>query len=818
MKKRLICLFLCIFMIIPVLAGCADKTDDQVNADITDKASESTVTVTMYLMTDQDVCTAEELAAIKTTYGAKSPEYTAAKYVFDAHKKVEVEMNKITKAKFKTQVNVFWLTPDEYYDIIETKIENFEKDVELKADAKKAWDKFRKEQAELGATNEYDIKKLFDEKYPEYAKYIEIKDPDETTAVTEEETIRGESGIIELKYPEPGENQVDIIYIGGYDLYLKYIENEWLEDLGSELTSTAKSLNAYINAAFFDAMKANPDGGIYAIPTNRPIGDYTYMLLSKELYDDYYEYYGLHDDIQKEISSIADIYEFIEEVGQSDYLSDWVPFTGLLQTSGMHFWSTDYEYVLQEGLSDFVSGKAYYVKDETGAYSQVGKYIPGVQYFVKDSTTQHYGLHAGVSLDPATDYFILSPEAYTKASEFVSGVTYFTKDAAGNYIVAEGITAFESDVTYYRISNQEYVKIDTSKYTVSEGVVFYTKVDKSFVPVSDITEFDKNTDYYVIRDKADEENESDVPHYVEYGAFEEGVEYYIAEITFNSDDFSILGSAVEEDADEKTKLNFENVFTGNFDYADQLLAIKKIQENGFYDAKAIEDGKKFAAAIVKGGADVAAKYADDYFAVVIDAPVADFGAMYENMFAVSKATSDLTRSMEIITLLNTDPEFRNLVQYGIEGENYDVKTVEIDGKKYPKIERLNKHYMMDINKTGNLFVAYPEENMSPNVWDFGKIQNRDSRRAPLSAFDINSLTSPDLDLLIALEAISDEWKAKLDACKTSEELVAVIDQIKLKTATDENLKRLTSPAESDSMSLNIIYNEWYTKTNSSAKK
>jgi predicted patatin/cPLA2 family phospholipase len=43
--------------------------------------------------------------------------------------------------------------------------------------------------------------------------------------------------------------------------------------------------------------------------------------------------------------------------------------------------------------------------------------------------------------------------------------------------------------------------------------------------------------------------------------------------------------------------------------------------------------------------------------------------------------------MQIITLLNTDSEFRNLVQYGIAEENYTLSYVEIGEKEYPQVEK-----------------------------------------------------------------------------------------------------------------------------------
>lgn len=818
MKRRLICLFLCILMLVPVclMAGCADKTDEEVTSDMEEEASEATVTVAMYLLSDQHVCTAEELAKIKDESGATSAAYIEAKAVYDSHKKVEAEMNKITKAKFKTQVNVYWYTEDEYYDVIEKKMADYELEVELRDKAKLEFEKFEREQQALGNVNRLEIKALFDEKFPEYAEYITIvADPDETSAETAEETIKTESGMIELKYPDEKKNQIDIIYIGGYELYKKYANNNWLNGLNEEFANNSKALNAYINAAFFDAMQMtikDLDGNdltdAFAVPGNNTIGEYVYMLVDKQLYSEYY--YPI-DEIDN-ITSIADIYEFIEDIGKSSL--NIVPFTGELITTGTHFWSVDYTFKPAENLLQFEDGKSYFTKNSDGTYALVGDYVEGIEYFTLSSDTGHYVALKEEGLKSDETYYIVDPSAYIKADKFVSGVTYYTVDTKGNYVVADGITEFESGVQYYKISSKNYVKVDTSSYDAAEGVNYYTRVNGEYIKAEGLTSFASGTTYYVVRDAGDPEDPEVKAMYVEYGAFDPAVEYYVADITFKGDDFSVIGSNVAADADNKAELDFESIFSENMDYADQLLAIKKIKENGFYDADALTNSEKtFATAIVKGGSDLVEKYGDKYAMVMLDAPTADFSKMYDNLFAVPVASANLARAMEVVTLLNTDSEFRNLVQYGIEEENYTVKTVEIDGKKYPQIERLNKYYMMDIYKTGNLFIAYPEEGMPANIWEYAKLQNRDSRLDVLSSFKINTLTTPDLELLDAVKAISKEYKEQLDACETAEELEALIEELAIKAEMDETLKRLIDPAEEDTRSLGYIYKKWYESVN-----
>ncbi len=809
---------MCIFMIVPVclLAGCAEKTDDEVTDDMTDAASEATVTIAMYLVSEQDVCTPEELAKIKDEHGATSAEYIEAKAIYDSHKKVEAEMNKITKAKFKTQVNVYWYTEDEYVTIVEKKMADYAIEVKMREEAKTEYDKFEREQIALGISNRLEIKALFDQKFPQYAEYIIITsaDPDEETSETAEETIKTESGIIELKYPEEGKNQIDIVYMGGYDVYKKYVSNGWLQDLTGEFSGGSKALNAYINAAFFDAMQITVDAvdgtqlsGKFALPVNTTIGEYVYMLIDKQLYSDYY--YPI-DEVDQ-ITSIADVYDFIEEIGKSTSL-DVVPFTGELITSGTHFWSVDYDFERAEGIAEFADGKSYYTKNEDGSYKLVGAYIPGVEFFTKSSENNHFIANTKDSLSGVDTYYVISPNAYIKATEFVKGVVYYTIDEQGNYVVADGLTAFIDGVDYYKISSRHFVKIDPKEYRVDEGINYYVREGGEFIKQVDLKAFAAGTSYYVVRDANDEEDAEKVSMYVEYDAFDIETEYYIPNISFEANDFSLVGSVVNADADNETKLTFENIFSDNFDYADQLLAISKIKENGYYDESALTDpNKDFAVAIVKGGADLMEKYSEKYAMVMLNAPTADFSDMYDNLFAVPQASANLSRAMEVITLLNTDSEFRNLVQYGIAEENYKIEVVDINGKKYPTIERLNEYYMMDIEKTGNLFIAYPEEGMPANVWEYGKMQNRDSRLDVLANFNLATLNTPDLELLDRIAAISKEYKDQIDACETSEALELLLEELAIKADMDTTIKELIEPNKDDAKNLNNIYTGWYDK-------
>ena len=93
--KKLISLFLGLVLVLGVcLTSCSKKDDSEAISDVTNKASESAITLAMYLMSEEEV-SAEQAA------------------------KIEAAVNKITKVKFKTQMKLYFYTEEEYYEKLE---------------------------------------------------------------------------------------------------------------------------------------------------------------------------------------------------------------------------------------------------------------------------------------------------------------------------------------------------------------------------------------------------------------------------------------------------------------------------------------------------------------------------------------------------------------------------------------------------------------------------------------------------------------------------------------------------------------------------
>ncbi len=316
MKKRLLCLFLGLIMVLSVvLTACS--SEDEETADVDEEIGAQTIT--MRLVTEKKVCnTDEELAAyLADECGGdeESQKYKDMLKVKAAYDAVEAEFTKLTKSQYKINVDLLFYTEDEYYDMLKVTIERFAEDQENAALASRALNKYINDYRAAYPEANYPAERLATEFYkyfPEYEQYKNFNfsdDEEEDVNAFEEQYKENELGIKELVYPETEENQLDIIYLSGLDMYNEYIENEWLASLDDHIKTTGRKLNDYITSALLNGVKS--DGSTYAIPNNIQIGEYTYMLVDKELLDTYY-----YDS--ESIKNILDCNYFLEDIMNSE--------------------------------------------------------------------------------------------------------------------------------------------------------------------------------------------------------------------------------------------------------------------------------------------------------------------------------------------------------------------------------------------------------------------------------------------------------------------------------------------------------------------
>ena len=212
----------------------------------------------------------------------------------------------------------------------------------------------------------------------------------------------------------------------------------------------------------------------------------------------------------------------------------------------------------------------------------------------------------------------------------------------------------------------------------------------------------------------------------------------------------------------------------------------------------------------------------EYYTIVAEYPEATEEELYGNMFAVYANSSYLSRSMEIITYLNTNTEFRNLLQYGIEGKHYElekiittddegVETEKYEVKLLPGSEEYGT-YRMDIEKTGNCFIATPTKEMGgADAWVYAKMQNNDSLINPLLGFDFNQMTADDdvgldITLIAQIQQQSEDTWNSIRQCTSLEDLEYLMEndtnglkKIFAASAGDVKLNKATNPAYDPSM-------------------
>lgn len=616
MRNRLVCLVLSLIMLLSVLlTGCStQKNDAEAGDDIIDEASNNAITLTMWVISEKKIWNndAERAEYLEKECGGdtESQKYKDMEAVTKAYEEVEAAFTKITKAKLKTNVDLLFYTEDEYKAKL---TENMETHAMLKKTAeaaKRALKRFLSEASADGETDTEAIKKEFYEMYPQYVGLAEMEDEDEEdeTAETEEETFLNDYGVLEIKYPDTEEGQIDIIYISGYEDYMGYIKNEQIQDLTEELAGSAKKLKQYISSTLLSGIQV--DGSTYAIPNNITIGEYNYMLINKELYDKYYHNISDVVDIRDCKLFLEDVTKYEENVCRIN-----ADFNDCMKMFAW-FWDIDYE---QGELNEARTNAAIAAAKE----------------------------HLGDKYDSSKE--------------------------------------------------QQYYKYDNI-YTINNNCDF-SFIGTYFKSADIISRGKVNLDFTNILSKKD---------------FTEGVFLPLMEYKFNN-------------YFETAKEGQECAVT--FLKGDQSVE-REYKENGYYTA---DDGKK-------------------YYVVVAEYPQATDEDLYGNMFGVTSSTKSLSRSMDLLTYLNTNSELRNLLQYGVEGKNYELtdsgKTDPRSGDVLYTLKRTKENlYLMDIKKTGNEFIAYPEEGMAADVWVDAKEQNRISLINPLLGFNYNDVLSEnDADL------------------------------------------------------------------------
>ncbi len=262
-----------------------------------------------------------------------------------------------------------------------------------------------------------------------------------------------------------------------------------------------------------------------------------------------------------------------------------------------------------------------------------------------------------------------------------------------------------------------------------------------------------------------------------------------------SDAFSVLGGYYDKN-DEYKNTNTYAPITNLFEnerFVSELKTLKEYSVNGCYYDETTDKDKKFAVGYVKGGAELAETYGEDYVMVPLEYPRLEEDDLYENMFGVCSYTSSLARSMEIVTFLNTNEEFRNLILYGIEGEHYQMVDTFIEdeyGETYKQVKRLNEEYVMDAAKTGNMLITYDAEGTLVTLEDYVIAQNQDAKVKLSLGFtpDYNGFAI-DKDGLQEIKTLSETLWADYLKCDTMEGFATFVENAKKDVAASAAVQK-----------------------------
>ncbi len=153
----------------------------------------------------------------------------------------------------------------------------------------------------------------------------------------------------------------------------------------------------------------------------------------------------------------------------------------------------------------------------------------------------------------------------------------------------------------------------------------------------------------------------------------------------------------------------------------------------------VDFSEKFGACYVTGTAEVAEKYAEDYYVVPVVKPIATTESVYSSMFGVSSFSSDSARAFKVLSLMYTNPQFVNTLLYGIENVHYTVDPV--DGKV---IKTENCAYNMNRYGVGNVFLTKQSSDMtaeelelSANNWKHAKTALSELLLTPYLGFELD---------------------------------------------------------------------------------
>ena len=384
MLKKIVCFAFGLVLALAVFTGCSDD-GDAISA-ITGEASRYTTTLNMWVIAEE----------------GNDPQQAAA---------VNAAINKITKSKYKTQINIKYLTEDQYYAKVE---EAFTLHEQAIAEAEAAAKANRGQQS--------------------------------TSAPQSDEVILNEYGVPELKYPTVPDYQIDILFIGNFEKYRSYADKGWIVALDGLIENSGGQITNYVESLLLDAARYN--GISYAVPNRCALGEYTYLMVNEALMNSLGytpESFATSDETAYSIFS-SGCRDFLDDVknNPNSAITPIYAEGGVVDLSLVHYWSFNMNAAtgncIQQPALFSLFGATYQNSTMRGTKIGYGNLLLNGDYQTLLETKVHYETTPG--------YITSDPDATTAVRVITGGPEVRAKYEALGYktLLVEAPRATDADV------------------------------------------------------------------------------------------------------------------------------------------------------------------------------------------------------------------------------------------------------------------------------------------------------------------------------------------------------------------------------------
>lgn len=286
-----------------------------------------------------------------------------------------------------------------------------------------------------------------------------------------------------------------------------------------------------------------------------------------------------------------------------------------------------------------------------------------------------------------------------------------------------------------------------------------------------------------------------------YGAFANVRNQYIPvgvdDLFFDSDDPDhIISMYLDKEESEKTGMGFW--YTG--------LQDRKAWENGYLreDIATVEDQSADDAAgrfasisgVIKPGGEAERKKKSanyDWVQVGVQEPFTTSVASRSAMTAVNALSKHPEEALRMLEILNTDAEIFNMLNFGVEGTNYELT----DEGKIHLIDESGYFYNAAW-AIGNQFNAILLEDQEDGIWEATDKLNREAEITPINGFSFNiEGVTTEIANISAVKKEFENWQYEDDYETRYEEYVAKLQQAGIDTLIAEAQKQLDEWWESN---------------------